>query len=1118
MITRSWTSTQAEQALAHLPLPDVHRGRGYAEQNRISGVEWTSPTVLRGTCRGSGRNRYQSTVTLVLEHGRVVDTYGVCSCPVASDCKHCAALVLAAVNPATTASPWRALVDELTAAAPAPATVQQSRPVGLEFQVRTTPGGGPAVSIRPMVRQPDEQWTPHLPWTVALEGSGDGYDPAGFDGVSAIAALFAPGGARRFRGAARLPATLQPAMAPAAFWKVLRTAVDAGLPLLADGEADTVDLTDRLALAYRIEPHDEGAHLSARVTLDGSAVEDEHVAVFGDPVTGAAVVRDRTLCIGPLGTVTPLESALLTGEPIDVPTADYEDFAAALPALAAHRTVEIPERGLQPPVVSDPFPLLTIEVEDFGSRTRWRTAYLVDGRRRDFDPDIPEESAGFRDGTAETTMWQRARPELELFCMGNSRWSDAQAAYLHALARQQFPRSPRVRASWSAMSPPTVEQAATDELLIPLGLDLTDTAILCGELVGRITAPGLIQVEITGVAKQFTKVTDPELHFGTTGAHEWLDLNIEIEVDGELIPISWVIEDLVLGKTHKVLPNGTYFDLLTPELERLRDLLEEARLMGDLEGSRISTDHPNATMWEELLSLGVVDEQLAEWQARVQQLARARPPEPVEVPETLEATLRGYQHDGLNWLSFLWDNRIGGILADDMGLGKTVQTLALITRAAQADPAARFLVVAPTSVIGNWVAETQRFAPSLTVAAVTSTQKRAGVPLAEQIGAANIVVTSYTLLRIDYPVFAEIGWDGAVFDEAQFLKNHNAKTHQAARRLPAPFKLAITGTPMENNVMELWSLISLVAPGLYGSPKTFKEHFAAPIESGNDPDRLSVLRRRLKPIMLRRTKDQVADDLPPKQESVVALDLDPGHRKIYDVFLARERQKVLGLLENWEDNRVQILQALTRMRQLSLHPGLVDDAHTSVSSTKIDYLAERLPVLIDEGHSALIFSSFTGFLQLIADSLTGLGIPFSYLDGSMPARKRQQEIDRFTRAGRDRTSALSATAEVGESTKVFLISLKAGGFGLNLTAADYCFVADPWWNPASEAQAVDRAHRIGQDRPVTVYRLVSTGTIEEKVVELQDRKRALFDALIDDGEQFSGKLTADDVRRLVTDD
>ncbi|MEZ5209544.1 SNF2-related protein [Gordonia sp. (in: high G+C Gram-positive bacteria)] len=1107
MDTPNWSSAQAEQALAHLPGPDVQRGRGYAAQDRISEIEWTSPTVLRGRCRGSGTSRYRSTVTLVRRGDTVVDAFGVCSCPVASDCKHCAALILAAVGTADPESPWRALLDEVTAERSEPGPAAPVREVGLEVEARRTPLGELGVGIRPLVCQPDGSWTPHLPWTVALEGSGDGYEPGAFDGLSAIAAIFSSGGVQRYRGvSARLPAQLQLARAPAAFWKVLRGAVDAGLPLLAAGEVESVELTDALAVAYRVEPHDTGAHLSAEITLDDESTDGDDVAVLGEPATGAAVRRGTALRLGPLGTVTPMETRLLTGDPLEIPTADYDDFTAALPALTARRHVTVPDAGLRPPEVSAPFPLLRIEVEDYGSRTRWRTAYRVDGERRDFDPAVPQRQTGFRDSEAERQMWRRARPELELFVIGNSRWRDALAGLNRAGTRLAHKwrtgSSPRRGARVPEPSAPEVmaAKAPIADLLIPLGLDLPDTAILCGELVNRITAPGLIEVEITGEDKDFREVTDPVLHFGTSGAHEWLDLNIEIEVDGELIPITSIIEDLVHGERYSVLASGRYFDLRTPELDRLRDLLFEARALGDLDGAKVNTAHPNATMWDELLSLGVVSEQLAQWHGQMTRLAHARPPGPVEPAPGLAATLRSYQRDGLAWLSFLWDNGLGGILADDMGLGKTVQTLALITRVAQERPNARFLVVAPTSVIGNWAAETGRFAPGLRVATVTSTQKRSGTSLAEQIGDANIVVTSYTLLRIDYDAFAEITWDGAIFDEAQFVKNHHSKTHQAARRLAAPFKLAITGTPMENNVMELWSLISLVAPGLYSSPKKFREHFAVPIENGTDPERLRVLRRRLKPIMLRRTKDQVADDLPPKQESVVGLDLDPAHRKIYDVFLARERQKVLGLLDNWEDNRMQILQALTRMRQLSLHPGLVDDQHSAIASTKITYLSERLPVLLDEGHSALVFSSFTGFLTLIADSLIGAGIAFSYLDGTMSARRRQHEIEQFTSG----------------QTKVFLISLKAGGFGLNLTAADYCFVADPWWNPAAEAQAVDRAHRIGQERPVTVYRLISTGTIEERVIDLQNRKRALFDALIDDGEQFSGALTADDIRRLIT--
>ncbi|MFZ2510495.1 MAG: DEAD/DEAH box helicase [Gordonia sp. (in: high G+C Gram-positive bacteria)] len=1112
MVTRSWSSAQAEQALRHLPLPDVHRGRGYARERRISGIEWTSPTCVRGACRGSDGNRYACTVTLVVQGGEVVDVFGSCTCPVRTDCKHCAALILEAVDDARPA-PWRALFAEITAQAPADEPAGQIRPVGLSFHTTRSPDGTLDALLRPVVCQPTGDWTPHLPWSVILVGSTAGYDRDGVEALTAIGSALAntPAFAARQRGVPRLPESVALSGAPAAFWKALVSAAHAGLPLFGTGEAHAVEVTETLDVTLRVEALDDGAELSAELTLDGSSTVDDSSLVRGDPAAGAAVLRAGTLHLGQLTRITALETALLTGDRIEVPTTDFAEFSAALPTLTRHRTVALPERGLTPPEISAPFPLLIIDLEAYRSRTQWRAGYLVDGTLRHFDPAMPERRAGFRDVDAEAQMWERARPELELFCSSTRRWQEALTARLHAMQR----RVPavetvsstllRFRREQQTMSVARAAAAAPiRELLIPLGLELPETAILCGELIRRITAPGLIQVEVTGEQRDFREAENTELHFGSTGAYEWLDLTVSVHVDDHSVPLPTVIEHLAQGHEWLVLDDGTYFSLRTPELERLRELLDEAQFMGDLDGAEISGAHPNATLWEELLSLGVVDAQLAHWHERITALAHARPPEPVAVPAALDATLRGYQHDGLDWLSFLLDNQIGGILADDMGLGKTVQTLALITRAAAANPAVRFLVVAPTSVIGNWATEARRFAPSLTVATVTATQKRAKSPLAEQIADAHIVVTSYTLLRLDIDAFDAIAWDGAVFDEAQFVKNHNSKTHQAARRLDTPVKLAITGTPMENNVMELWSLVSLVAPGLYGSPKKFREQFAAPIERG-EPGRLSTLRRRLKPIMLRRTKEQVAADLPPKQESIVGIQLDPKHRKIYDLFLAREQQKLLGLLENWDENRVQILAALTRMRQLSLHPGLVDDEHESLSSTKIDYLAQHLPQLIDEGHSALVFSSFTGFLKLIADALTGLGISFSYLDGTMSATQRQAEIDRFTAGGDDQT-------------RVFLISLKAGGFGLNLTAADYCFVADPWWNPAAEAQAVDRAHRIGQQRPVTVYRLVSSGTVEEKVVALQDRKRALFDALIDDGEQFSGALTADDVRRLVVDD
>ena len=401
------------------------------------------------------------------------------------------------------------------------------------------------------------------------------------------------------------------------------------------------------------------------------------------------------------------------------------------------------------------------------------------------------------------------------------------------------------------------------------------------------------------------------------------------------------------------------------------------------------------------------------------------------------------------------------------------------------DPAGPpFLIVAPTSVVPNWAAEAARFAPGLTVTAVQETDARRGQPLAELIAGADAVVTSYALLRIDIASYAAAGWSGLILDEAQFAKNHQSKVYQCARRLPARFKLAITGTPMENNLMELWALLSITAPGLFPSPDRFRDYYARPIEKSGQPELLGQLRRRIRPLVRRRTKEQVASDLPPKQEQVLEVDLHPRHRRLYQTHLQRERQKVLGLIDDLNANRFTIFRSLTLLRQLSLHAGLVDEAYRDVPSSKIDVLAEQLLDVVGGGHRALVFSQFTGFLGKVREELDSRGIAYCYLDGS--TRNRAAVIERF-RAG---------------DVPVFLISLKAGGFGLNLTEADYCFLLDPWWNPATEAQAVDRTHRIGQTRNVMVYRLIARDTIEEKVMALKARKAELFASVLDEGNAF----------------
>ena len=401
--------------------------------------------------------------------------------------------------------------------------------------------------------------------------------------------------------------------------------------------------------------------------------------------------------------------------------------------------------------------------------------------------------------------------------------------------------------------------------------------------------------------------------------------------------------------------------------------------------------------------------------------------------------------------------------------------------------------------MGNWEAETARFAPGLTVRAIGETFAKSGSDPAAAMAGADIVITSYALFRIDYEAYASKEWAGLVLDEAQFVKNHQSKAYQCARKLPAAFKLAITGTPLENNLMEFWALTSIVAPGLFSSPKRFAEYYQKPVEKNGDKAQLDKLRRRVRPLMMRRTKEQVIHDLPPKQEQILEVVLNPRHQKVYQTHLQRERQKILGLIEDVNKNRFTIFQSLTLLRQLSLDPSLIDPSLSGVRSSKLDVLFEQLEDLVAEGHRALIFSQFTGFLGKVRERLVEENIEFCYLDGS--TRNRTDVVNEFKNG----------------AAPVFLISLKAGGFGLNLTEADYVFLLDPWWNPASEAQAVDRTHRIGQARNVMVYRLVAKDTIEEKVMALKARKSQLFADVMEGDALSGGALTAEDLAGLFTD-
>ncbi len=402
-------------------------------------------------------------------------------------------------------------------------------------------------------------------------------------------------------------------------------------------------------------------------------------------------------------------------------------------------------------------------------------------------------------------------------------------------------------------------------------------------------------------------------------------------------------------------------------------------------------------------------------------------------------------------------------------------------------------------MVSTWQSEAARFTPGLRVAAVTGTARtRGGTTIAALARNADVVVTSYTLFRLEHRRYREVAWAGLVLDEAQNVKNHASAAYRCARDLGAPWTLAVTGTPLENSLLELWALVSLVAPGLLPtSPEIFNDVYRFPIERARDGVRLAALRRRIAPLVLRRTKEQVAPDLPAKTEQVLEVDLAPAHRRAYDALLARERSKVLALVDDMPRNTFKIFRSLTLLRQAALDIALVDPDRAPVPATKLDLLLDLVRDVAAEGHRVLVFSQFTRFLRAARERITAAGLEVCYLDGG--TRRRPEVIEEFR----------SGTAPV------FLISLKAGGTGLTLTEADYCIVLDPWWNPATESQAVDRTHRIGQTRPVVVYRLVARHTIEEKVMELKAAKAGLFASTFDGPDLASARLTATDVRRLV---
>lgn len=1111
------------------------RGLAYAKQGRVEEINWESDWALWGRVIGSQPEPYLTQLSfspMLLPDGRMqmVPLRATCNCPYRTRCKHAATLLHhLALHPQDLATPepqsgideegqrlmayieaelrrrgyiddeaqssavrnqlpmWQQLLQGLHAY-----TESGHEPLAIGFQAMTRDpnyGFGRPRAIRaedvdrgwpvmpvlmPLTHGQNENWIRgRIRWdTFSSPNAVSRFGTLRCEVMSAIAecaSRYQPNSGRQ------VPQLELSEMSGALLWPLLARAQQLGIPLVGQGLVKEVQLLPEAELTLTVEHHDQCTHLIPVLDFGDGLVRFDELEVpmlhIGD--TGFASVsahiqgirRQLLLHLVPLREPMSegLQQLVLSCQDIHVPESEQEEFVENFLPMAQHL---VPLRSLdgsvEIPEVRPPRLLLRARYGAEHSLTlEWGWRYEAPRRTYRLHGD------GVLDGEPDSFA---------------PRDRQAEAAVLE-----------RVREIWAAAA-----EAGTMQLTGVHTAEFTD------QVLPRLEASDEVVVEIDGRRGEYTELDEsPVIRIGAeeSGENDWYDLSVEVEVGGRPVPFRELFTALARGDSHLLLPDGAYFPLDDPGFEQLARLIAEADELSDQVRDRPRVSRYQSSLFDELSELADEVRTPPSWRSLLDGLRGQEGLPTHPVPESVQAELRPYQVDGFRWLCFLAEHGMGGILADDMGLGKTLQTLTFMARErdlAEGQERPPFLVLAPTSVASNWLLEARKFTPQLDVRLLDITAKRREGALVDAVRGADVVVTSYAILRIDGEEFAELEWSGLLLDEAQAVKNHLARTHLAAKRIRAPFRLAITGTPMENSLTDLWALLSLTVPGLYSSVTRFKRDYVKPIESGEEPEKMGRLRRRIRPFMLRRTKDLVASDLPEKQEQLSLVTLDEKHRKLYDTVLQRERKKVLGLMDDFNSNRIEVLSSLTRLRMLALDPAIVDGGkYQGTPSSKLEALIEQLREVIAEGHRVIVFSQFTSFLKRVAERLRKEQVGHAYLDGT--TTNRPQVIEQF-RSGR---------------VPLFLISLKAGGTGLTLTEADYVFLLDPWWNPAVEAQAVDRAHRIGQTSTVMVYRMVAEGTIEEKVLALQRRKAELFTSLVDDGAAFSEAITADDIRELL---
>lgn len=1166
-----------DQIISRVGHRAFERGLDYARKGRVRGISVAGDgDIISAQSKGSGAHTYQTMVFRKQGARSAPASWaGTCSCPVGSDCKHTAALLITAralaqaepdvAAPSGGPAPWESRLADLLQVERAPRRRMALEIIDDPGNMWGTPAG---LSMLPLIEGKRGWNRQGAAWTQIVSGGlDDDVDPAVMGVLRELAGM--AGGYGFYYADDRLSLTT----APAHVWDVLRRGVAAGLTLTtAQRRGMPVYLADGLRGGIHLTREDDG-DIAITPALEIDDVEELRrlqvpglrlsfsLMPIGDPVHGFYTwMPGRELLLMPLEPrPTEALSRVLRGdgEAITIPAGDVERFETehlealtrVMPVLSADASIRMPR-----PTTLRAALAVHVDTAEHHLSTEWSIRYVgEDGEVRSSHalPDLAAAAEGrIEGGTASRDIEGETRLAREVL-------------------NHLLPLAGRHPALWQPLDLRGMDTARFMTETLPVLRELEAFDIEVDDDV-----PDYREAEAAPVIT--TSVSDDE------DRPDWFSLSVRVHVGQEEIPLALLMAAVATGEPEVLLESGTWVSIDRPEIEALARLMEEGRELADPQAQgelRVSALH--AGYYEVLESLGVIERATARWKERVGRLLeRARAAEaaaersggrPVggddaggtsgrtgegaggaAVPEGMRATLRPYQLEGYRWLDFLRQAGLGGVLADDMGLGKTVQVLAAVQRlielreetqgsepassgdAAEPEGTGPVLVIAPTSVVGSWVEQAERFCPGLRVRAVRRTAAKREETLAQIVEGCDVVVTSYTIARLCEEEFIAQDWAWVVCDEAQFVKNHTSATYKAVRRLRSPSTIAITGTPLENSLMDLWALMSIAAPGLLPDPERFGQVYRKPIDRG-DTEALGRLRRRMRPFLLRRTKEQVAADLPAKTEQVLSVELGAKHRKAYDQRLARERQRILGLLEeDTAQSRFIALKALTTLRQMALDPALVDgedgaepeaaaaaesaggeengeaaggkggsgkraargkDAKGKAAgapatgrsgpgrrpspSAKVEVLVEHLGPILSEGHRALVFSQFTRYLSGVREHLEAIGVRTAYMDGSTP--DRQKVIDAF-RAG---------------EADVFLISLKAGGFGLTLTEADYVFLLDPWWNPQAEEQAIDRTHRIGQDKPVMVYRLVSADTIEEKVMALKEKKAELFARVVE---------------------